>query len=68
MLTVNDALDSLLEMAEQVQELETVAISNATGRVLAESQYSGIDVPNADNAAMDGYAICFSDLNGSEQC
>ncbi len=64
MLTVNDALDSLLEMAEQVQELETVAISNATGRVLAESQYSGIDVPNADNAAMDGYAICFSDLNG----
>lgn len=63
MLTVNEALDNLLEMALQVPEKETVAISQANGRVLAESQYSGIDVPNTDNAAMDGYAICFSDLD-----
>ncbi len=63
MLTVNEALDNLLEIALQVPEKETVAISQANGRVLAESQYSGIDVPNTDNAAMDGYAICFSDLD-----
>lgn len=65
MLTVKEALDRLLERAIQVPEWEAVAISKANGRVLAKSQYSGIDVPNADNAAMDGYAICFSDLNGA---
>lgn len=65
MLTVNEALKCLLEMAAQVPESEMLAISKANGRVLAESQYSGIDVPNADNAAMDGYAIRFSDLNGT---
>lgn len=59
MLTVNEALKCLLEMAAQVPESEMLAISKANGRVLAESQYSGIDVPNADNAAMDGYAIRF---------
>ena len=65
MLTVNEALDSLLEMARQVPESETVVLKDANGRVLTESQYSTIDVPNADNAAMDGYAIRFSDLNGT---
>lgn len=64
MLTVKEALDNLLEMATQVREWETIAISEANGRVLAESLYSRIDVPNTDNAAMDGYAIRFSDLTG----
>ena len=63
MLTVDEALNSLLEMARQVPESETVALNDANGRVLTESLYSTIDVPNADNAAMDGYAIRFSDLN-----
>jgi len=52
MLTVKEALDNLLEMATQVREWETIAISEANGRVLAESLYSRIDVPNTDNAAM----------------
>ena len=38
MLTVNEALKCLLEMAAQVPESEMLAISKANGRVLAESQ------------------------------
>lgn len=66
MLRVNEALDSLLEKARPVEEWKTVALSKANGCVLSESQYSRVDVPNTDNAAMDGYAICFSDLRGPE--
>ena len=66
MLTVKKALDSLLTNARQIVASEGVAISKANGRVLAQSQYSMVDVPNADNAAMDGYAIRFSDLDGTD--
>ena len=64
MLTVNEALQSLLTKAGKIVAWDVVAISKANGRVLTQSQYSMIDVPNADNAAMDGYAIRFDDLNG----
>lgn len=64
MLTVSQALESLLSRARQVDAWDVVAISKANGRVLAQPQYSMIDVPNADNAAMDGYAICFDDIRG----
>lgn len=64
MLTVNQALESLLSKARQVVASDVVAISKANGRVLTQPQYSMIDVPNADNAAMDGYAICFEDIKG----
>ncbi len=36
---------------------------NLLGRVLAEDIYSTIDVPPADNSAMDGYAINVNDLS-----
>ncbi len=66
MLTVKEALHILLKKAPQVAEGDVVAISKANGRVLAETQYSRVDVPNADNSAMDGYAIRFSDLKSPE--
>lgn len=66
MLTVNEALHALLAKAGKVVAWDVVAISKANGRVLTQSQYCMVDVPNADNAAMDGYAICFSDIKGPE--
>ena len=41
--------------------IETVPLQAALGRVLAESVVSQVDVPPADNSAMDGYALCHSD-------
>ena len=41
---------------------EPVALASALGRVLREDVVSPIDVPGADNSAVDGYAIHAADL------
>lgn len=64
MLNVEEALDRLLHYAKPINEFETCTLKNASGRVLAENLHSTIDVPPADNSAMDGYAIHTSDLIG----
>ena len=62
MLTVEEALSQLLKTVRPICGDEKVALSDANGRVLAETQYSRIRVPNADNSAMDGYAFRFADV------
>lgn len=41
---------------------ERVDLRSASGRVLAEPVRSPVDLPNFDNSAMDGYAVCRGDL------
>ena len=57
MLSVREALDTLLAAARPVQEIEVVSTLDANGRVLALDQASTIAVPSADNTSMDGYAV-----------
>lgn len=57
MLTVREALDFLLAAARPVPDMETVPTLEANGRVLAQAQVSGMNVPSADNTQMDGYAV-----------
>jgi molybdopterin molybdotransferase len=57
MLSVREALDTLLAAARPVEEIEHVPTLEANGRVLAEDQASTIAVPSADNSSMDGYAV-----------
>ena len=65
MLSVREALDTLLASARPVQELEVVSTLDANGRVLALDQASTIAVPSADNTSMDGYAVRAADcVNG----
>ena len=65
MLSVREALDTLLAAARPVQEIEQVPTLEANGRVLAADQASTIDVPSADNTSMDGYAVRAADcVNG----
>jgi molybdopterin molybdotransferase len=64
MLTVQQALDTLLEAARPVSAIETVPTIEAGGRVLAVEQASTIDVPPADNTQMDGYAVRAADCVG----
>ncbi|MEW6759831.1 MAG: gephyrin-like molybdotransferase Glp [Pseudomonadota bacterium] len=63
MLSVHEALDLLLARAHPVTETDTVGTLAAAGRVLAATQYATIDVPRADNAAMDGYAVRSADCH-----
>ena len=57
MLSVDEALAFLLAGAAPVAETEEVSTQAATGRVLAQAQYSTFSVPSVDNTSMDGYAV-----------
>ncbi|RVT88490.1 molybdopterin molybdotransferase MoeA [Inhella crocodyli] len=57
MLTRAEALQRLLAGVTAVAEVETLPTAQCLGRVLAADVASTLDVPPADNAAMDGYAL-----------
>src|SRR6185295_6711595 len=67
LLSVDEALAQLLAAAKPVAEVEEVPTLEASGRVLARSQRSTMDVPPMDNSAMDGYAVRLSDLSSAEK-
>lgn len=54
---LESALEALRKEAVAVTDTETVPLHRATNRILASALISTIDVPPADNSAMDGYAI-----------
>jgi len=61
-MPLGEALQLLKELLAVVVEREKVSLSLALGRILAETIVSPHDVPPHDNAAVDGYAVFFSDL------
>ena len=61
MLTVEDAISRLSGSAVKACNVTSVAIKQAVGLVIAKDVIASIDVPPADNSAMDGYAFCFKD-------
>ncbi len=62
LLAIDDVLSTLQDSAVAVNEVETVSILNARKRILAENLVSSINVPPADNSAMDGYAFNAADI------
>lgn len=63
-ISSKEALDKILEYTQLFDE-ESVSLFNATGRIISESVISLVNVPPADNSAMDGYAVINSDI---EKC
>ncbi len=61
MLPLAEALERLLTGVTPVSETETLPTAEALGRVLAVDLASSLDVPPADNGAMDGYAVRAAD-------
>ncbi len=59
---LEEAMALLLSHAKAVSETEMVSLSEANGRILAESVVSQINMPPWDNSAMDGYAVNTVDL------
>ncbi|MFZ5520755.1 MAG: gephyrin-like molybdotransferase Glp [Pseudomonadota bacterium] len=57
LMPLDEALAHMLDGMQPVADVETVDTATALGRVLAADLVSGIDVPPADNSAMDGYAV-----------
>ncbi len=65
-MTAAEALAALDRNIVPVVGMETVSLDDATGRILAENVTSTIDVPRHDNAAVDGYAVYFDDLDPND--
>ena len=64
MLSVAEAIAALRGAAGLVRAPNTAPWRSAWGRVLAEDVQAGVDVPPADNSAMDGYATAPRRLAG----
>lgn len=57
LLPLDEALGRMLSAVEPVQETREVTLLDALGLVLAQDLISPLNVPPADNSAMDGYAL-----------
>ncbi|MEE2662039.1 MAG: gephyrin-like molybdotransferase Glp [Pseudomonadota bacterium] len=63
LLRTKDALSQLDQRLHAVTGTETIALKGAVGRTLASNIISPMAVPPHDNAAVDGYALRYSDLS-----
>ncbi|MDX3893905.1 gephyrin-like molybdotransferase Glp [Pusillimonas sp.] len=61
MLDFDVAQAQLAEAGNAPQQTEDCPLHEAQGRILAASLIAHLDMPPADNSAMDGYAIRFAD-------
>ena len=61
-LPVAQAQQFIARLVNPVEAVEMLPIRSSLGRVLARDVVSPIDVPAADNSAMDGYALRGADL------
>lgn len=67
LLSLEHALAELKARAIQIDKTEQVSLKDSLGRVLAKDLVSSINVPPADNSAMDGYAVRASDLSNQNK-
>src|SRR5574343_1511503 len=68
MLSFEQALEKLLAAAQPVEEIRSLPITAAAGRILAGAQSSTVAVPPLDNSGMDGYAVRLADVPQAGVC
>ena len=66
LISVAEAQERLRGFSRAVAGTETAPLQGCLGRVLASNVVSGLDVPPADNSAMDGYALRRGDWQGPD--
>ncbi|WP_418286132.1 molybdopterin biosynthesis protein [Halorubrum sp. DTA46] len=66
-LATPEAARDAIAALDLAPEPETVSLSEARGRVLAERIDAAIDVPGFDRASMDGYAVRARDTFGADE-
>ena len=67
LMPIEEAIELLLNNATPITQTEKLSLAEAQGRILAEELLSTINVPPADNSAMDGYAVHSADLKNSDE-
>lgn len=63
-IPLEEALTQMLASARTTDLVSTAPLLEARGRILAEDVKAVIDVPDADNSAMDGYALRAAEADG----
>ncbi|MFM8342435.1 MAG: gephyrin-like molybdotransferase Glp [Methylomonas sp.] len=66
MLSVTQAQSAIVNAIDGIHAKEQIPISQALGRILAESIYSPIAVPPQNNSAMDGYGFHSSEISENQ--
>jgi molybdopterin molybdotransferase len=66
-LTPREAWSRLDPHLHPIDRVETVATSEALGRVLAEDTSAPVDLPHFARSAMDGYAVRAEDTHGATE-
>lgn len=64
-LRVEEAIEQLLLHTKVIQEVESVSLLQARGRILAEDMKAERDNPPFDRSPIDGYACKSADLTGA---
>ena len=66
MITLAQAKANLLESVTCSLDSECIALDKALGRVLSADLTSTLDIPPADNSAMDGFAVRAADVSAGK--
>ena len=67
MMSVDEAVAIIAARVTAVRDIETVALANADGRILASSISAPLPLPPFTNSAVDGYAVRSGDLSLTEE-
>ncbi len=62
LLSVEEAARRMAAQVPAIAEIETVALAEALGRILAADVIAPIPLPSFDNSAVDGYAVRHADV------
>ena len=62
MMSVDEAVGIIAARVMPVKEIETVALKEGDGRILASDILAPLPLPPFTNSAVDGYAVCSRDL------
>ncbi|WP_348518188.1 molybdopterin molybdotransferase MoeA [Campylobacter sp. CCS1377] len=63
MKNIFQTLKDLESQISSFEEYELISLEKAKGRILAKDLYARKNLPSFDNAALDGYAFNYEDLN-----
>ncbi|PZO43517.1 MAG: molybdopterin molybdenumtransferase [Pseudanabaena frigida] len=70
MLSVSEVEKIILDLVKPFDpefDSEILPLPQAIARILAEDIQSELDFPHWDNSAMDGYALCYADLENLQE-
>ena len=62
LISLQTAYRVISRKAKKINNFEVISLENSEGRILAESLISKTNIPNYNNAAVDGFAFNFNEL------